>query len=171
MCILQPSYFWPRRRRRARRQILSSLLSLIIDHLTLKIVYLPLIHPTSDTKCYPGLISIKIHAVLAIYLVIFNNKRKRFRISNHACFLGSRGIIGHIGTGCPKYYTGYTCKLKNLPDHGGNRTRDLCFASPMLCQLSYEVKSVRVCDISQLSLVPPWSDRFFSFPGEDIHSE
>ena len=27
-------------------------------------------------------------------------------------------------------------------------------ASPMLCQLSYEVKSVRVCDISELSLVP-----------------
>ena len=42
-------------------------------------------------------------------------------------------------------------KLKNLPDHGGNRTRDLWF--PMLCQLSYEVKSVRVCDISELSLV------------------
>ena len=34
-------------------------------------------------RCYPGLISIKIHAVLAIYLVIFNNNRKRFRISNH----------------------------------------------------------------------------------------
>ena len=45
-------------------------------------------------------------------------------------------------------------KLKNLPDHGGNRTRDLWFASPMLCQLSYEVKSVQVCDISELSLVP-----------------
>ena len=45
-------------------------------------------------------------------------------------------------------------KLKNLPDHSGNRTRDLWFASPMLCQLSYEVKSVRVCDISELSLVP-----------------
>ncbi len=35
-------------------------------------------------------------------------------------------------------------KLKNQPDHGGNRTRDLWFASPMLYQLSYEVKSVRV---------------------------
>ncbi len=32
-------------------------------------------------------------------------------------------------------------KLKNQPDHGGNRTRDLWFASPMLYQLSYEVKS------------------------------
>ena len=40
-------------------------------------------------------------------------------------------------------------KLKNLPDHGGNRTRDLWFASPMLCYLSYEVKSIRVCDIRQ----------------------
>ncbi len=28
-------------------------------------------------------------------------------------------------------------KLKNQPDHGGNRTRDLWFASPMLSQLSY----------------------------------
>ncbi len=35
-------------------------------------------------------------------------------------------------------------KLKNQPDHGGNRTCDLWFASPMLYQLSYEVKSVRV---------------------------
>ena len=38
-------------------------------------------------------------------------------------------------------------KLKNLPDHGGNGTRDLWFASPMLCQLSYEVKSVPQCVI------------------------
>ena len=45
-------------------------------------------------------------------------------------------------------------KLKNLSDHGRNRTHDLWFASPMLCKLSYEVKSVRVCDISELSLVP-----------------
>ena len=45
-------------------------------------------------------------------------------------------------------------KLKNQPDHGGNRTRDLLFASPMLYQLSYEVKSVRVFDISELSLAP-----------------
>ena len=45
-------------------------------------------------------------------------------------------------------------KLKNQPDHGGNRTRDLWFASPMLYQLSYEVKSVRVFDISELSLAP-----------------
>ncbi len=45
-------------------------------------------------------------------------------------------------------------QLKNQPDHGGNRTRDLWFASPMLYQLSYEVKSVRVFDISELSLAP-----------------
>ena len=41
-----------------------------------------------------------------------------------------------------------------LPDHGGNRTRDLWFASPMLCQRSDEVKSVRLCDISEISIVP-----------------
>ncbi len=45
-------------------------------------------------------------------------------------------------------------KLKNQPDHGGNRTRDLWFASPMLYQLSYEVKPVRVFDISELNLSP-----------------
>ena len=45
-------------------------------------------------------------------------------------------------------------KLKRLLGHGGNRTRDLWDTSPMLCQLSYVVKSVRVDDISELSLVP-----------------
>ena len=45
-------------------------------------------------------------------------------------------------------------KLKDLLDRGGNRTRDLWFDSPMLCQLSYEVKSVGVHDISELKLVP-----------------
>ncbi len=45
-------------------------------------------------------------------------------------------------------------KLKNQPDHGGNRTRDPRSASPMLYQLSYEVKHVRVFNISELSLAP-----------------
>ena len=44
-------------------------------------------------------------------------------------------------------------KLKSLHDHGGNRTRDLWDTSPMLYQLSYVVKSVRVGDILELSLV------------------
>ena len=44
--------------------------------------------------------------------------------------------------------------LKNMPGHAGNRTYDLWNRSPMLCQLSYAVRSVRVCDISELSLVP-----------------
>ena len=44
--------------------------------------------------------------------------------------------------------------LKNMPDHGGNRTYDLWNTSPMLCQLSYAVWSVRVCDISEHNLVP-----------------
>ena len=38
--------------------------------------------------------------------------------------------------------------LKSLIDHGGNWTRDLLFASPMLLQLSYKVKLVWVGDIS-----------------------
>ena len=42
----------------------------------------------------------------------------------------------------------HRASLKNKPDHGGNRTYDLWNTSPMLCQLSYAVRSVRVCDIS-----------------------
>ena len=44
--------------------------------------------------------------------------------------------------------------LKNMPGHGGIRTYDLWNTSPMLYLLSYAVRSVRVCDISELSLVP-----------------
>ena len=40
----------------------------------------------------------------------------------------------------------HRASLKNMPDHGGNRTYDLWNTSPMLCQLSYAVRSVRVCD-------------------------
>ena len=48
----------------------------------------------------------------------------------------------------------HRASLKNMPDHGGNRTYDLWNTSPMLCQLSYVVWSVRVCDISERNLVP-----------------
>ena len=73
----------------------------------------------------------------------------------------------------------HQASLKNMPDHGGNRTYDLWNTSPMLCQLSYAVWSVRVCDISEQNLVPsisitvvqPWSGIFSSLPGVDIHSE
>ena len=44
--------------------------------------------------------------------------------------------------------------LKYMPSDGANRTYDLWNTSPMLCQLSYAVRSVRVCDISEPSLVP-----------------
>ena len=44
--------------------------------------------------------------------------------------------------------------LKNMPGHGGNRTYDLWNTNPMLCQLSYAVRSVRVSDISEQNLVP-----------------
>ena len=57
-------------------------------------------------------------------------------------------------------------QLKNMPDHGGNWTCDLWNASPMLCQLSYAVRSVRVSDISELSLVPSipmWSNSMILF--------
>ena len=47
----------------------------------------------------------------------------------------------------------HRASLKNMPGHGGIRTYDLWNASPMLCQLSYAVRSVRVYDISELSLV------------------
>ena len=48
----------------------------------------------------------------------------------------------------------HRASLKNMPGHGGNRTYDLWNTSPMLCQLSYAVRSVRVCDISEQNLVP-----------------
>ena len=48
----------------------------------------------------------------------------------------------------------HRASLKNMPDHGGNRTHDLWNTSPMLCQLSYAAWSVRVCDISEQNLVP-----------------
>ena len=48
----------------------------------------------------------------------------------------------------------HRASLKNMPGHGGIRTYDLWNASPMLCQLSYAVRSVRVYDISELSLTP-----------------
>ena len=48
----------------------------------------------------------------------------------------------------------HQASLKNMPGHGGNRTYDLWNTSPMLYQLSYAVRSVRVCDISEPSLVP-----------------
>ena len=44
--------------------------------------------------------------------------------------------------------------LKNMPGHSGIRTYDLWNTSPMLCQLSYAVRSVRVRDISVGALVP-----------------
>ena len=48
----------------------------------------------------------------------------------------------------------HRASLKNMPDHGGNRTYDLWNTSPMLCQLSYMVRSFRVSDISEQNLVP-----------------
>ena len=48
----------------------------------------------------------------------------------------------------------HRASLKKMPGHGGIQTYDLWNASPMLCQLSYAVRSVQVYDISELSLVP-----------------
>ena len=42
----------------------------------------------------------------------------------------------------------HRASLKNMPGHGGNRTYDLWNTSPMLYQLSYAVRTVRVNDIS-----------------------
>ena len=53
--------------------------------------------------------------------------------------------------------------LENMPGHGGIRTYDLWNTSPMLCQLSYSVRTVRVCDISELSLVPSISVHIYAF--------
>ena len=51
----------------------------------------------------------------------------------------------------------HRASLKNMLGHVGNRTYDLSNTSPMLCQLSYAVRSVRVSDISELSPVPSTS--------------
>ena len=40
----------------------------------------------------------------------------------------------------------HQARLKNMPGHGGNRTYDLWNTSPMLYQLSYAVRTVRVND-------------------------
>ena len=48
----------------------------------------------------------------------------------------------------------HRASLKNMPVHGGNRTYDLWNTSPMLCRLSYAVRTVRVSDISEQDLVP-----------------
>ena len=42
----------------------------------------------------------------------------------------------------------HRASLKNMPGQGGNRTYDLWNTSPMLCQLSYAVRSVRVSELS-----------------------
>ena len=51
----------------------------------------------------------------------------------------------------------HRASLKNMPGHVGNRTNDLWNTSPMLCKLSNAVRTVRACDISELSLVSPIS--------------
>ena len=48
----------------------------------------------------------------------------------------------------------HRASLKNMPGHGGIRTYDLWNTSPMLFQLSYAVRTVRVSDISEQYLVP-----------------
>ena len=52
--------------------------------------------------------------------------------------------------------------LKNMLGHGGNRAYNLWNTSPMLCQLSYTVRSVRVSDISEQYLVI--TIKFFKSP-------
>ena len=48
----------------------------------------------------------------------------------------------------------HRASLKNMPGHGGNRTYDLWLwnTSPMLCQLSYAIRTVRVSDISEQNI-------------------
>ena len=46
----------------------------------------------------------------------------------------------------------HRASLKNMPGHSGKRTYDLWYVSPMLCQLSYVVRSVQVCDIWEYTL-------------------
>ena len=45
-------------------------------------------------------------------------------------------------------------RLKNAPGHNGIRTCDLWNTSPTLYLLSYAVRTVCLCDISELNLAP-----------------
>ena len=67
----------------------------------------------------------------------------------------------------------HRASLKNMPDHGGNRTYDLWNTSPMLCQLSYAAWSVHWASIPKVVGSIPTVVRhiFQSLPGVDIHSE
>ena len=53
-----------------------------------------------------------------------------------------------------------------MPGHGGIRIYDLWNTSPMLFQLSYAVRTVRVSDISEQYLVPsiPMCSSNMNFP-------
>ena len=42
----------------------------------------------------------------------------------------------------------HRASLKNMPEHGGNRTYDLWNTSPMLCQLSYSNRPDRVAQLA-----------------------
>ena len=60
----------------------------------------------------------------------------------------------------------HRASLKNMPGHGGIRTYDLWNTSPMLFQLSYAVRTVRVSDISEQNLVssiPMYSSNMIFF--------
>ena len=63
-------------------------------------------------------------------------------------------ILDLTGTSVTLSVYPHRASLKNMPGHGGNQTYDLWNTSPMLCQLSYAVRSVQVCDISEPNLVP-----------------
>ena len=78
------------------------------------------------------------------------------KIGHYICFFcvgvvysGEYDICGVILSVYP-----HRASLKNMPGHGGIRTYDLWNTSPMLFQLSYAVRTVRVSDISEQNLVP-----------------
>ena len=75
---------------------------------------------------------------------------------NHQRGLCKNKSIMFVMLLCRSVYS-HRASLKNMPGHGGNRTYDLSNTSPMLCQLSYAVRSVRICDISELSLAEDWA--------------
>ena len=72
-----------------------------------------------------------------------------FRTSQRTCEL--RNEVRNI---CGQSFVKSTVKSLNQ--------KDLWNTSPLLCQLSYAVRSVRVCDISELSLVPQFRNIAYS---------
>ena len=100
----------------------------------------------------------KLGSSLIFYFVAIDDWRSTTNVSRNLYSSWAQGApaSNKIYYSCDVTLSVYPhrASLKNMPGHGGNRTYDLGNTSPMLCQLSYAVRTVRVSDISEQNLVP-----------------